>query len=364
MHKNNFDFLRLLFALLVMITHSYALTGAIDKEVASQLTHGQFNFSFFGLSGFFAISGYLVFQSLMRSKNLFHYYKKRILRIYPGLVVALILTVLLGACISNIGFKAYFSNESPYTYFFSQLSMFRNKHGLIHGVFEKNLYPVINGSIWTIAYEVFFYVLLSTVFFLRHSLKILKWLLGIIFIISFVFVVYLINTRKDIAIPFTTMVGFYVIHFGLFFLGGSILAAFNINGIRNKNIILSISVVLSIILIGFNQFNLLKYFLLPVVYILFGISCTKGLAGLSDKIGDLSYGIYIYTFVIQQTLLNFFVLNYWQLILVTIPVVMICGYLSWHFIEKRALRFKNFKKQDDGSPGVSPSNNMDYNMIT
>ena len=58
------------------------------------------------------------------------------------------------------------------------------------------------------------------------------------------------------------------------------------------------------------------------------------------KIGDMSYGIYIYSFPIQQTLMFFFNLNTDQLIIYSLLASIVFGYLSWHLIEKKALRYK------------------------
>ena len=83
-HTNNFDFLRLLFAVWVIITHSYPLTGQPEQDLLWKITNGQTAFSYISVRGFFAISGYLIIQSLLRSNNLMDYYWKRILRIFPA----------------------------------------------------------------------------------------------------------------------------------------------------------------------------------------------------------------------------------------------------------------------------------------
>src|SRR6476646_3313529 len=93
LHQNNFDFLRLIFALSVIITHSYPLSGLPEIDPLHRLTAGQLSFSYVGVRGFFVISGFLIYESLMRSKGLDDYFIKRILRIYPGLLVVLALTV-------------------------------------------------------------------------------------------------------------------------------------------------------------------------------------------------------------------------------------------------------------------------------
>jgi peptidoglycan/LPS O-acetylase OafA/YrhL len=58
------------------------------------------------------------------------------------------------------------------------------------------------------------------------------------------------------------------------------------------------------------------------------------------KIGDMSYGIYIYSFPIEQTFMYYFKFNIYELMISSLVVSIIFGYLSWHFIEKKALKYK------------------------
>ncbi|MBP6639782.1 MAG: acyltransferase, partial [Bacteroidia bacterium] len=64
MHKNNFDFLRLIFAIFVIITHLKPLSLRQEGDWLMSLTDDQLCFSYLGVRGFFIISGFLIFQSL------------------------------------------------------------------------------------------------------------------------------------------------------------------------------------------------------------------------------------------------------------------------------------------------------------
>lgn len=92
MYKNNFDFLRLIFASLVIVTHSYALLGLVENDLFMQISQ-VYPFSYIAVRGFFVISGYLIFQSLIRSGSLISYFWNRFLRLFPALIVVLFLTV-------------------------------------------------------------------------------------------------------------------------------------------------------------------------------------------------------------------------------------------------------------------------------
>ena len=71
--KNNFDLLRLIFAVFVVITHSYILSGN-PNDFFWQMTK-QTTLSYIGVAGFFVISGYLIFKSFERSKNISDFFE-------------------------------------------------------------------------------------------------------------------------------------------------------------------------------------------------------------------------------------------------------------------------------------------------
>src|SRR5688572_22674776 len=181
---NNFNFLRLVFALLVVITHCYPLSGVTTGDFLSRLTNDQVSFSFIGLSGFFTISGYLVFQSLNRSKSLPSYFKKRALRIFPGLFVVLLLTVLLGYFVYEGDLAGYLSNRSVWTYLPRNLLLIKSQPS-IQGIFTHNPFdPVINGSLWSLLYEFTFYIALAALFFFRRSVQIYLIAFGLVVLLT------------------------------------------------------------------------------------------------------------------------------------------------------------------------------------
>ena len=162
--KNNFDFLRLVFALLVVIAHSYPLSGnSISNQWIYQITNGQIELSNIGLNGFFIISGYLIYQSLDRSKTIINYLWKRILRLFPALFVVLLLTVILALFLYE-GPVSKVNNKDFYSYIPRNLSLYNLQYNFT-GVFGKNPFPsAINGSLWTICYEFTLSILLGFLF--------------------------------------------------------------------------------------------------------------------------------------------------------------------------------------------------------
>jgi peptidoglycan/LPS O-acetylase OafA/YrhL len=98
-HRNHqFDFLRILFATLVILAHAPELTdGNNSREIFSRLTHSNLSFGALGVDGFFLLSGYLIVNSWQKNPELLNFARNRLLRILPGyLVAALLSTVAIG----------------------------------------------------------------------------------------------------------------------------------------------------------------------------------------------------------------------------------------------------------------------------
>ncbi len=159
--KNNFDLIRLLAALQVIVIHSidHLSLGNVGEQVNTAIG------SFPGVPIFFFVSGFLISQSWLRTANWQSYLINRLLRIYPALWACLALTVMLVVGIAGFeplesrSFVAWVAAQSTCIQFFN-LDSFRDI-----GV------GVINGSLWTIAVELQFYIVmpfLMMIFFQRN----------------------------------------------------------------------------------------------------------------------------------------------------------------------------------------------------
>lgn len=335
--SNNFDFLRLVFASLVIITHSYALSGATQGDPLSQLTNSQMEFSYLGVHGFFIISGYLIFKSLLRCKGLADYYWKRLLRLFPALLVVLFLTVLLAPAVYESSVP-YLQNKSVYTYIPQNLTLFFRQKG-IDGVFENNPYKhSINGSLWTICYEFSMYVMVSLLFFIRKK-AFVKTVVILLFISSYILTIFQPYFLYGVFVK----LGLGSNHFYnlmCFFAGGMVLTYLNASK-RTENILIIASFIVLIVSVYLNISQYTCYITLPLLVILIGERSTRYINKVGEVIGDTSYGIYIYSFPIQQALVYFFKFDTVMLFIFSLPLSILLGYISWHLIEKRALSYKN-----------------------
>lgn len=151
---NNFDFLRFFLATLVIFSHSYPLIdGNHSREPISLVTSGQTTGGELAVDGFFLLSGYLIAQSWEKSRSVASYLKKRVLRIYPGFIVAVLICAfgLAPLLPTNL---SYYSELSPIRLLCSII----NLNPDLPQVDSSLPVPAVNGSLWTIRFEFWCYL--------------------------------------------------------------------------------------------------------------------------------------------------------------------------------------------------------------
>lgn len=333
--NNNFDFLRFILASLVIVSHSYPLTG--EAEILSVFTEGQVGFGGLAVDSFFALSGYFIFQSLQRSKTVVGYIWKRLLRLYPALLVLLLFTFIVIAFVYT-GNHLTSTLKNYWEYAYNCLTLFKVRYH-IKGVFESNPYQgVINGSLWTLAYEFTMYMVLMLLFIIRKN-KLSYIILLILFLMSYFLSTFNPSFLKSSFREFF-LETVHLYRLATFFLAGSLLTFFDLK-LLNKfyiRIIVCLMIIASLFL-GF--FNITAPILIPILVIFIGSLQIKFLSWIAEKTGDISYGVYIYGFIVQQTVMNYLLLSSVELMLISLPLTYIMAYFSWHCVEKRMLKYKN-----------------------
>ncbi|MCK1607122.1 acyltransferase [Bradyrhizobium sp. 166] len=161
-NRNNFNILRAIAAILVILSHGFELpTGAAQHDWAFYLTGRAL--SWYAVNLFFVISGYLICVSWERNPSPLSFFWARFLRIVPGLFVMLVTTVLvLGAFFSTLPFLQYIADYQTLRYLLGCLSVIAVKYEL-PGVFVESPIDAVNGSLWTLRYEVFCYVCVAAI---------------------------------------------------------------------------------------------------------------------------------------------------------------------------------------------------------
>jgi len=161
--NNNFDILRLMAALAVIVGHAYAISPQPPLE---DTVLGLLHFDYSGslaVKFFFFLSGLLVVNSIISKPDAFNFLLKRACRIFPGLLVCLLVSVfIVGPLFTKLPLLEYFSSADTWKYIFKNLLLY-NMQWKLTGVFTESKFG-LNGSLWTLPYEVLCYIYLAVLF--------------------------------------------------------------------------------------------------------------------------------------------------------------------------------------------------------
>ncbi len=328
--------MRLLFSSLVVFSHSFPLTKT--PEPLYEFSWHQIDLGALSVNIFFAMSGYLVFFSYQNSTTALNYLWKRCLRIFPALFVLLLISMMAFPFFYEGQKSGIFSERQYWMYFPNNLSLYRFQE-TISGVFENNLHAKsINSSLWSLKYEFTMYMVLLSLYWLRQ-LKI-KYLL---ILTAFLGAYYFHAFQSGLWVEFFTSIEFNSALFfrtSTYFFAGSLLTFFDLRRI-NYTWVKILLFILSAGALWTHLFTVIAPLTIPLLVVLIGISYNKHLQKMTDFTGDLSYGIYIYGFLIQQSIMYFIPLSSLPLFVSSYAITCAFAYFSWHFVEKKMLRYKN-----------------------
>jgi len=328
-----FDTLRIILSIAILCWHSIVTSYGREAELpfwTNPLTGGIVTSL---LPIFFALSGFLVMGSAVRTKSLKVFLAARGLRILPALATEVTISaVILGSLVTSLSLSEYFANAGFFQYFGSLIGKIQIS---LPGVFTTNpLDNQVNGSLWTIAPEILCYTY-----------------------IAFVIATGLLEKRRVLSILIVSMTAFLVVcdifELGLRKIGDPFLPHILILAFALGNLLFlwrnavpfSRSLFVGCLVVGMALVSHPKLATLatpPLVY----VTVYLGLLPLPripllDR-GDYSYGIYLYAMPVQQSFVFAFPQLrqwYWN-ILFALPVTTALAMASWSFIEKPALRLR------------------------
>ncbi|MCD7977973.1 MAG: acyltransferase [Tannerellaceae bacterium] len=327
--KNNFNLIRFFLAYSIMFNHCSTLT----ESEPFWIVNGDMR-----VKGFFIISGFLVMFSFIRTPDLTIYLRKRFCRIMPAYLITIFLCIILGSFLTSLTPIEYFSSTQLYQYLIGNSLTLNFLQPELPGVFTNNPIQVVNGSLWTMKVEIMLYftVPLLFLFLLKHKKS---WFLIGIYLFSMLYS-YLFEYLYD-----NTGVNLYLFLKRQF--PGQMM--YFCSGI--------------IILLYFDSFRKYKWYIFPVsIFILLfrtipGIDLLEPIALASfiicivysfkwlhfiGKLGNFSYGIYLFHFPIIQTFIHFGIDKYHLPLTFILTAVLstILGILSWYYIENPLLYTK------------------------
>lgn len=358
---NNFDILRLVAALLVLFSHSFAVVGA--EEPGSFLDPAGETWGHVGVLVFFSISGYLITSSWERDPSPLPYLIKRAFRIFPALVVMLVFTVVvIGPLATSSTPGEYFGALQTWLYVPVKALLFIPGNVDPPGIFDGNPWVGVNPSLWTLPVEFFCYIALMLLMLL----------------VAVVAKTQVARVRVIVALCLVGVLGGAVLG------DKGMVAGFGLQGIAGSALLSQSATLIAAFFMGALLFLLrdrvplkptaaaimagvavagawvgIGQFITPLVvpYIVLTLALAIRPVPLGSFRGwDLSYATYLYGFPIQQYIVYLTGTRDAILVFATAAVVVAgIAALSWRLIEKPALQVGRSVAKRAGRRGLEKS---------
>ena len=323
-----FDGLRLLAAFGVLLSHAFLI--AAGENPADALVRGLGKAGYWGVHTFFIISRFLLARSLEREPDALRFAVNRALRIYPGLLACVLFTALvIGPLASALPWRDYLVHADVPGYVLQTMNCLCAK-GWLPGVFgyaePAELQSIVNGSLWSLSYEVLSYLLLLALWLaLRRIAVVALVLVGL--------------ALATLALPAVHAL-FAGIAFTLpYFAGGVamhlVVRRFGLHGALAAACALVLAIAASFDAVG-------AVYASAGAYLVVWLGARPNpLSRLAARHGDLSYGVYLYAWPLQQLILQFTgSRDPWLMLALSAPAAALLAYASYRFVEAPALRLK------------------------
>lgn len=302
---------------MVIIGHSWPLSGESDvPRLAGISVHH------LGVYIFFSISGFLLAASWRRDPRPIAFLLRRSMRIFPALIVVVAVTVaVIGPLVSDASAGEYWGAAETWGYF-ANIALIAQYE--LPGVFTDNPTTAVNGSLWSLGPEFCSYVMLVLAGLLGATAsRIVRTVLGLAIIGLTLFL--------PLQGPLRTTAAAVV-----FFIVGSLIAEAS----RAWKLPLWPALVLVPALIFTSSGVGLAVAWIAVPYLVIALGArTSGAARLVQRIGDPSYGMYLWAFPAQQVLIQLCGSPppLWVSMVIVLLVSLAFGFASWHGVERRAI---------------------------
>lgn len=338
--RNNFGLLRVLFATAVLITHAHVLSGDQGGDVLQRLTGNQAALSWLAVRGFFVISGFLVYQSFERSSGAFDFLQRRVRRLWPALIALVLITVFLIGPIATVHNPMhYFSKGATWRYAAMPMTIVLGHVPYdLPGVFGDVPHPgIVNGSLWTIAYEILFYMATAGLFLLKRSTTAPR-----IVVVGAFMVCLVLRTAVDHGIlhlgggvRLTAFTWWSIADMGVFYSAGCVMAAWPIGARVPMKSLLVFTLASVMLTMRLRVYPAAEGFLLPLLVI--SAAHTPIGSGARAATVDISYGTYLWGYPIQQMLMTAHAWTPLELAVLSAPLAWAAGWLSWRMVERHFL---------------------------
>ncbi|MCP1624160.1 acyltransferase family protein [Pseudomonas nitroreducens] len=323
--ENNFTIVRFILAYLVLFGHSFPISGD-GRDPVSALIVPHAWIGSIAVGGFFAISGFLVSASIT-NRSPIDFAVSRALRLYPAVIVYSFVAILvIGPMASGVSLKSYFE-QNPWVNLWNA-TLWEWIYNLPFGFPGRPFAGATNGATWTLPAELRCYVmvfLLGCVGVFRSRI-----LAGAVIVL----IVYIAQTDYASLPMFGAEPRFHEPL--LFFTAGCMY------WILRRYIPLNWGVCALLLVSTFGAAGTSVYFYVyipTVAYCVFMVAYRLPHFDM-DRFGDISYGVYIYAWPIQQLVWRPGQSGYLNAAYATLIVIPL-AYASWKLVESPALKWRN-----------------------
>lgn len=330
--SNNLDALRVIGALAVIFGHAYHIVG---RPFENPVVAG-YPVQTLGVVIFFSISGYLITASWSRTKSPVGYFSARILRIFPALVVVVLACMfVIGPLVTVLPTSQYFDEPNLWSYLNNII--LRPQYEL-PGVWATQPYPnAVNGSLWTLPAEFFCYLLVPVVFLVPRVLRI-----PFIALLLAWSVWYSMTPPLESAVIWHSRISDNALMW-VFFAMGAILRLLVERGLKFRaDVAVGLLAVHMVLAATLPQHTTkVAWLFLPYVVLTVGLASTPYVRRAS-RFGDLSYGLYLWAFPVQQLVIDLWGVQRMSVNLVLVTAITAAlAFASWHVVEHPSMRLKD-----------------------
>jgi peptidoglycan/LPS O-acetylase OafA/YrhL len=331
---NSLNAIRLVLAATVIVSHSWPL-----GHFGSPPTHGGFAPGGWAVDAFFVLSGYLITGSRLNN-DLGSYLKRRVLRIYPGFLVCLLSVVLVFGPIGYFHLhhtlRGYLSTpSSPIHYLVGNLGLKIRVPGVAD---VPSPHGAIAGTLWTLYFEFLCYLIVGL---LACWVAFRTRPIVAIFVLAAATALSLQNNHVGHHTDIANLVRLLP-----FFMAGAVCYLLR-DQIPCTWWLAAISLV-ALVFVPDLGTRFVVLCALPLSYLMLYLGAVVPVA--IGRRNDISYGIYMYGFAVEEVVFYLHVGSQLLFIAVSILVTIPIAAASWWFIERPAMRWRTTK----ASPTLAP----------